>query len=152
MKINIVAVGKIKEKYILEGITEYKKRLSRFCDFKIIEVDELSQEKSISKKIEEEGKKIIDKISGVIFTLDICGRGLSSEELSQKIADVQLNNGSEITFVIGGSNGVSDEVKNKSKLLISFGRVTYPHQLFRLILTEQIYRAFTILEGMPYHK
>lgn len=152
MKINIVAVGKIKEKYILEGITEYKKRLSRFCDFKIIEVDELSQEKSISKKIEEEGKKIIDKISGVIFTLDICGRELSSEELSQKIADVQLNNGSEITFVIGGSNGVSDEVKNKSKLLISFGRVTYPHQLFRLILTEQIYRAFTILEGMPYHK
>ena len=152
MKINIVAVGKIKEKYILEGITEYKKRLSRFCDFKIIEVNELSQEKSISKKIEEEGKKIIDKISGVIFTLDICGRELSSEELSQKIADVQLNNGSEITFVIGGSNGVSDEVKNKSKLLISFGRVTYPHQLFRLILTEQIYRAFTILEGMPYHK
>ena len=65
---------------------------------------------------------------------------------------MQLNNGSEITFVIGGSNGVSDEVKNKSKLLISFGRVTYPHQLFRLILTEQIYRAFTILEGMPYHK
>lgn len=152
MKVNIICVGKIKEKYISEGIAEYQKRLSKFCDIKIIEVDEFSQEKSITKKIASESNLIIEKLSGFIITLDRNGQELSSEQIAQKIEKIKLLGKSEIKFVIGGSNGVSKDLLQKSDLLLSFGKVTYPHQLFRLILIEQIYRAFSIIEGLPYHK
>lgn len=152
MKVNIVAVGKIKENYIIEGIAEYKKRLSRFCELKIIEVDENSQEKSITKKIESESNLILEKVSGFVVALDRKGQKLSSEQIAQMIEKIKLSGKSEITFIIGGSNGVSQGVITKSNLTLSLGNVTYPHQLFRLILIEQIYRAFSIIEGLPYHK
>ena len=152
MKVNIVAVGKIKENYIIEGIAEYKKRLSRFCELKIIEVDEFSQEKSITKKIESESNLILEKVSGFVVALDRKGQKLSSEQIAQMIEKIKLSGKSEITFIIGGSNGVSQGVITKSNLTLSLGNVTYPHQLFRLILIEQIYRAFSIIEGLPYHK
>lgn len=152
MKVNIVCVGKIKEKFFLDAISEYKKRLSRFCNFNIIEVDEDSKEKSLEKKNEVEGKRILEKCSGVIISLDIQGKMLSSSEIADFVKDKQVGGVSEISFVIGGSNGLSKEVLNKSSLILSFGKITYPHQLFRVVLTEQIYRVFTIISGLPYHK
>ena len=152
MKVNIVCVGKIKEKFFLDAIAEYKKRLSRFCTFNIIEVDEDSKETNLQKKIEVEGKMILDKCSGAIVALDIQGKMLSSPEIADFIKAKQVAGSSEISFVIGGSNGLSDEVLNKAALKLSFGKITFPHQLFRVVLTEQIYRAFTIISGLPYHK
>lgn len=152
MKINIVAVGKIKEKFFLDAIAEYSKRLSKFCEFKIIEVNEASNYKNLSEKNEIEGKLLLSKCKGVIIALDRCGKMLSSEDLANVISDNMMSGGSEISFIIGGSNGISDEVKNNAKLLISFGKITFPHQLFRVVLSEQIYRAFSIINGMPYHK
>lgn len=152
MKINIISVGKIKEKYFTEAIDEYKKRLSRYCDFKIVEVDEASKIENISKKSELEGKLLLEKCSGVIVALDGKGKMLSSPEIADYIDRKKTQGMSEISFVIGGSNGLSDEVIRKADLVLSFGKVTYPHQLFRVILSEQIYRAFTILDNLPYHK
>lgn len=152
MKINIVCVGKIKEKFFIDAINEYKKRLSRFCSFNIFEVDEDSKQTNLEKKKELEGKKLLEKCSGVIVSLDIQGKMLSSEEIADFIKDKQVGGVSEISFVIGGSNGLSDEVLSKSALKLSFGKITFPHQLFRVVLTEQIYRAFTIISGLPYHK
>jgi len=152
LKINIVCVGSIKEKYFIEAITEYKKRLSRFCSLSIIEVQEEAQEKSIIKKIEKESENLLKACKGAIFLLDRQGKMLSSEELSQSIDSTTSLGVSEISFVIGGSNGVSDNLKRKAKQTISFGKITFPHQLFRVVLLEQIYRAFSILNNSPYHK
>jgi len=152
MKVKLVCVGKIKEKYFVDAISEYQKRLSRFCDFKIIEVDESSSITNVSKKSEAEGKSILEKCSGVVVALDGKGKQLSSTEIADYIECKKNQGQSEITFVIGGSNGLSDAVKNRADLVLSFGKITYPHQLFRVLLSEQIYRAFTILENLPYHK
>lgn len=152
MKINIVCVGKIKEKFYIDAIAEYKKRLSRFCDFNIIEVDEASKQENLQKKNEIEGHLLIEKCSGKIVALDIRGKILSSPEIAEYIKQKKNNSVSEISFVIGGSNGLSDELLKKADLILSFGKITYPHQLFRVVLTEQIYRAFTIIDGLPYHK
>ena len=152
MKVNIVCVGKIKEKYFTDAIAEYSKRLSRFCSFNIIEVDEASKIDNLDKKSEAEGKLILEKCSGIIVSLDSRGKMLESPEIAEFIKSNQVSGVSEISFVIGGSNGLSDAVIKASKLVLSFGKITYPHQLFRVVLAEQIYRAFAIIAGLPYHK
>lgn len=152
MKVNIIAVGSIKEKYYTDAISEYKKRLSRFCEIKIIEVQEDSKNTSIEKKNENEGHSLLSYAKGVIVALDKGGKLISSEGLASEIAKWQVTGSSEISFLIGGSNGLSAEVLKKSNLVISFGNITFPHQLFRVVLMEQIYRAFTINAKLPYHK
>lgn len=159
MNINIIAVGKIKEKYIKEGIKEFSKRLSRYASLKIIEINDEKAPENLSDRDmqivkEKEGEKIIQKLSqsSYLIALTIDGKQLSSEELSEKMGDIMLEGGSDITFVIGGSLGLSDEVVNKCKYKLSFSKMTFPHQLIRIILLEQIYRSFRIMRGEPYHK
>ena len=152
MRINIVCVGKIKEKFYTDAVEEYKKRLSRFCTINIIEVDEASKIENLDKKSEIEGKLLLSKCSGVVVALDARGKMLSSPEIASYIKNKELSSISEISFVIGGSNGLSADVLKKADLILSFGNVTFPHQLFRVVLIEQIYRAFTIINGLPYHK
>jgi len=152
MKINIVAVGKIKEKFFIDAIAEYAKRLSKFCDFKIFEVNEATSYKNLSEKSEIEGGLLLNKAKGCIVALDGKGKLFSSENLAEFINDNMINGISEISFIIGGSNGLSDNVRNQAKAVVSFGKITFPHQLFRVVLSEQVYRAFTIINGMPYHK
>ena len=159
MNINIIAVGKIKEKYIQEGIKEFSKRLSRYCNLKIIEVDDEKAPENLSdKEIEvvkqKEGLKILSKIpqNSLIISLEIQGMEVSSEELSKKMEDTMISGINDITFIIGGSLGLSDEVRSKSDVKLSFSKMTFPHQLMRLILLEQIYRGWRIMKGEPYHK
>ena len=152
MKINIIAVGKIKEKFFTDAIAEYQKRLSRFCDFKIVEVPEATNYKNLAEKSHIEGELLLLKAKGYIVALDGKGKMLSSEDIATTINDNMVNGISEISFIIGGSNGLSKELLDKSNLIVSFGKITFPHQLFRVVLSEQIYRAFTIIGGMPYHK
>lgn len=152
MKINIVAVGKIKERFFTDAIAEYKKRLSKFCDLNIVEIPEATNYKNLAEKSELEGKLLINKVKGFVIALDGNGKQLSSEDLAAVINNNMVSGISEMSFVIGGSNGLSDEVRNKANQVVSFGKITFPHQLFRVVLSEQIYRAFTIINGMPYHK
>lgn len=152
MKINIVAVGKIKEKFFTDAIMEYAKRLSKFCDFKIVEVNEATVYKNLDEKSELEGVLLLSKAKGYMIALDGRGKMLSSENLADEMKSKMVSGVSEITFIIGGSNGLSREVLDKSNMVLSFGKITFPHQLFRVVLSEQIYRAFTIINGMPYHK
>lgn len=157
MKINIIAVGKIKEKYLKEAIDEYKKRLSKFCSLNIIEIDEcvakVENDANIKKSIDNESKSIISKIKNeYIIALDIDGKEYSTLELSDKINDIKLKGVSEISFIIGGSYGFSETIKKRADLRLSFSKLTFPHQLFRVILLEQIYRVFKIENNEPYHK
>ncbi len=161
MKITIIAIGKIKEKYLKEAIDEYTKRLSKFCSLNIIEINEsiakVENDANINKVIEEEGLEILSKISSLsnnvfIFALDIDGKELSTIELHKKISDIKLNSISEFIFIIGGSYGLSNKVKSIANLRLSFSKLTFPHQLFRVILLEQIYRVFKIDNNEPYHK
>ena len=153
LKINLVCVGRVKEKYFADGIAEYTKRLSRFCDFTITEVaEENFKDASVSATVEKEGKNILSKLRGAVYALAIEGKKYSSAAFSEEIKRLTVNGESEITFVIGGSYGLSDEVKKRADGLISFSDMTFPHTLFRLMLTEQIYRAFCIAQGTPYHK
>lgn len=170
MKINVIAVGKIKEKYLKDAIDEYSKRLSKFCTLNIIEVDEVvakvENESNIKKSLETEGKAILSKLNELdkkhscnsnsygtyIFVLDIDGKELSTVDFQKKISDIKLNSISDIVFIIGGSYGLSDEVKKKAQMRLSFSKMTFPHQLFRVILLEQIYRVFKIENNEPYHK
>lgn len=148
-KVNIVCVGKLKEKYFAGAIAEYSKRLGKYAEFKI---KELPDEADSVIAIKKESDKILENLSGYTILLDICGEQISSPELSAIIDSAYTSGFSEVTFIIGGSNGVSDDVRRAVKKRISFGKVTYPHQLMRVILTEQIYRAFTIINNAPYHK
>ncbi|HEY8362432.1 MAG TPA: 23S rRNA (pseudouridine(1915)-N(3))-methyltransferase RlmH [Tissierellaceae bacterium] len=159
MNITIIAVGKIKEKYIQEGIKEFIKRLSRYCSLNLIEVDDEKAPENLSQREMEivktkEGQKIITKIpqNSFIISLEIKGKQLSSEELSKKIEELMIEGVNHITFIIGGSLGLSDEVLDRSNFRLSFSKMTFPHQLMRLILLEQIYRAFKIIKNEPYHK
>ena len=152
MKVNIVAVGKIKEKFFTDAIQEYAKRLTKFCDFKIIEVNEATSYKNLTEKSEIEGELLLSKVKGYIVALDGRGKMLKSDEIADKIKDNMLNGISEISFIIGGSNGLSQEVIDRADLVVSFGKITFPHQLFRVVLSEQIYRAFKILKNETYHK
>ena len=157
MKINIITVGKIKEKYLREAIDEYKKRLTKFCSLNIIEINEsvakVENISNIKKSLEEEGQAIISKIKNeYVIVLDIDGKEYSTLEFSEKIKNIALKGNSEITFIIGGSYGLNEDVKRKADLRLSFSKLTFPHQLFRLILLEQIYRTFKIINNEPYHK
>lgn len=159
MKIKIIAVGKLKEKYLKQGIAEYEKRLGKYCKFEIIEVpdekapENLSELEMIQVK-EKEGQKILSKIndSDYVYALAIQGKEITSEGFADSIDQLSTRGTSSFAFVIGGSLGLSDEVMKRSDAQISFGRLTYPHQLMRLILTEQIYRVFRIIHGHAYHK
>jgi 23S rRNA (pseudouridine1915-N3)-methyltransferase len=158
MKITIITVGKIKEKYLKEGILEYSKRLSKYTKLEIIEVpDEHAPENLSIKDIEiikdKEGNKILSKLKdSYIIALTIDGKPLSSIELANKIEDIKTYHSSNITFIIGGSLGLSNEVVRKANFKLSFSSMTFPHQLMRLILLEQIYRSFRINSNEPYHK
>lgn len=152
LKINIICVGSIKEKYFIEAIEEYKKRLSRFCKISIIEVEEKSQEKNEKVKIEKESLSLLNAIKGYVILLDREGKEISSEGLAQVFDNCAVKGDTEISFIIGGSNGVNEQLKRACKQIYSFGKITFPHQLFRVVLIEQIYRALTILNNLPYHK
>ena len=158
MNINIISVGKIKEKYFTAAIDEYAKRLSRFVKLNITEVqDEKIPDNASGKEMElvkeKEGAKILAKLPQNSFVVTLCieGKELSSEELAEKISDISMTS-SNSTFIIGGSLGLADAVKCKSNLRLSFGRMTLPHQLMRVVLLEQIYRAFKINNNESYHK
>ena len=156
VKVKIVAVGKVKEKYFLDGINEYAKRLKRFCQFSIVEVAEENYDKAQGKMLdvikEKEAERILPNLKGFVFAMAIEGEKFSSENFAKKIKNLTDDGVGEITFVIGGSYGLSDKVKKRADKLISFSDMTFPHTLFRLILCEQIYRAYTINEGTAYHK
>lgn len=146
-KVNLVCVGRIKEKYLADGIAEYAKRLSRFCEFNVVELADVAGE----REVKCESDAILGKLRGFVIVCDIGGKAISSPELSEAMENAYLTS-PEITFVIGGSAGFDDRVRAAADLRISFGRVTFPHQLMRLLLTEQIYRTFNIAAGTPYHK
>ena len=159
MKIKLVTVGKLKEKYLKDGIAEYSKRISRFAAVEMIELaDEKTPDRASDSENEKilnlEGNRILSKIGDreFVIVLAIEGKTLSSEEFSKQLEQASINGFSTLTFVIGGSLGLSPQVKKRANLSLSFGRLTLPHQLMRLVLVEQIYRAFTIQQGSPYHK
>ncbi|KRO25222.1 rRNA large subunit methyltransferase [Pediococcus argentinicus] len=152
-------MGKLKEKYFKQGIAEYAKRLSKFCKFQIVEVPDEKAPESLSEAEmanvkEKEGERILDKIKDkeYVFALEILGKERTSEEFSKELEQLTTYGHSDITFVIGGSLGLSPQVIKRANTHISFGRFTLPHQLMRLVLVEQVYRAFMIQQGSPYHK
>ena len=148
--IKIVCVGKIKEKFLSLAIAEYLKRLSKYTKVDIVQVPD---ESNAEKALKVEGEKILSKIKAdeYVIALDISGKSISSIEFAKKIDSV-FNNYSKLTFVIGGSYGLSSTVKKRSNYLLSFSKMTFPHQMFRVILLEQIYRAFKINNNESYHK
>lgn len=159
MKIKLVTIGKLKEKYLKEGIAEYSKRLSRFTKVEIIELaDEKTPDKASQLEnqqiLAKEGERILSKIADreFVIALAIEGQQFPSEKFSLVIEDASIKGFSNITFIIGGSLGLSSQIKERANILMSFGKLTLPHQLMRLVLIEQIYRAFMIQQGSPYHK
>ena len=143
-KINFVVVGKLKETFYREAVEEYVKRISRFAKVEIKEIDE-------GKSLEAEAVDILKAQKGYVIALCVEGEKVSSEKFAKKIKSV-VDRGEELTFVIGSSYGLSDAVKKSAKERISFSDMTFPHQLMRVILAEQVYRAFMILSGSTYHK
>ena len=159
MHISIICVGKIKEKFFTGAVDEYKKRLSRYCKLDIIEVADEKTPNGASEIVEEqirvkEGERILKNIKddGFVITLEIKGEMLSSEHLAEKIDQLGIRGVSHVQFIIGGSLGLSKEVMARSDYRLSFSRMTFPHQLMRVILLEQIYRSYRIIKGEPYHK
>ncbi|MCI7262160.1 MAG: 23S rRNA (pseudouridine(1915)-N(3))-methyltransferase RlmH [Otoolea sp.] len=159
MKITLITVGKIKEKYLEAAIAEYAKRLSRYCRLEIVQVaDEKTPDgagEALETQIKEkEGERILAHVKegAYVVALAIDGKQLSSEELADFIAERGVRGESHIQFVIGGSLGLSDAVLRRSDYRLSFSRMTFPHQLMRVILLEQIYRSYRIINGEPYHK
>ncbi len=159
LNVKIICIGSIKEKYFKDAILEYQKRLTDFCKFSILELPEYKisnnpNNADISKALTEEGKRVLSKIKDKDEVVSLCieGKELSSVGLSKYINDAALTGHSTVDFIIGGSFGLSDEVKNRSNLKLSMSRMTFTHQMSRVILCEQIYRAFNILNGGKYHK
>ena len=160
LKINIICIGKIKEKYFTDAVNEYEKRLTAFCKFSVIELNEerirsnTPNDSQIAEVIEAEGKRILQKIGTSDYVAAMCieGKLLSSEELSETLDKAALSGKSTVDFIIGGSYGLSDEVKRRADLRLSMSKMTFPHQLARVILSEQIYRAFEISTNGKYHK
>ncbi|QUH29140.1 23S rRNA (pseudouridine(1915)-N(3))-methyltransferase RlmH [Vallitalea guaymasensis] len=159
MKITIITVGKLKEKYLKMAVDEYSKRLSKYCKLEIIEVmDEKTPDKmSITQEIlikQKEGQKILKNVkdSSYVIALEIEGKMLTSEKMAKKIGNLGLEGKSHITFIIGGSIGLWEKVLDRADYRLSFSTMTFPHQLMRVILLEQIYRSFRINTGEPYHK
>ena len=159
MKIKIICVGKVREKFYRDALSEYSKRLSKFCILEIIEVpDEMTPDKASETEVnlilKKEGDRILSKIKDTdyLVTLEIEGKNFDSVSFAKKIEDITVSGFNSIAFVIGGSLGLDPSIKQKSKLSLSFSSFTFPHQLMRVILLEQIYRAFKINAGEPYHK
>lgn len=159
MKITLITVGKIKEKYLKDAIAEYAKRLSKYCKLEIIEVADEKTPEQAGQALEDmirakEGGRILKQISddAYVITLEIGGSMLSSEQLAAKIESLGIQGKSHITFVIGGSIGLSPEVSKRADYALSFSKMTFPHQLMRVILLEQIYRSYRIIHKEPYHK
>lgn len=159
MKITILAVGKIKEKFFREAIAEYEKRLSRYCKLEIIEVtDEKTPDNASAAEEEQikqkEAERILNKIASdaYVITLEILGKELDSVSFSQMIQNLGVSGKSQIIFVIGGSLGLHESVSKRADRKVSFSPMTFPHQLMRVILCEQIYRGFRIMNHEPYHK
>ena len=159
MNIDIICVGKLKEKYIKDAIDEYSKRLSRYCKLKIIEVNDEKtpdgQSEALDIKIKNtEGERILKSIkdSSFVIACALDGKMLDSVELSEKISKLSVEGVSDIQFIIGGSLGLSDDVLRKADYKLCFSKMTFPHQLMRVILLEQIYRAYRIINNEPYHK
>lgn len=149
MNIKIICIGKLKEKYLKDAMAEYIKRLASYCKLEIVELKE-----SKTDDIVEEGINIISKIkpNDYVITLEIGGKMLSSEDFSKKIENLGIDGHNDICFIIGGSMGLSEEVRQKSNFALSFSKMTFTHQMMRTILLEQVYRAFKIIKNEPYHK
>lgn len=145
MKVNIIAVGKLKEKYWTDATVEYAKRISRYSQINVIELPE-------GKSLIEEGKAILKKATGYIIVMDIQGQIVTSEDIATTFSNCLSGGKSEFSIIIGSSEGLSEEVKSIADVKFSFGKVTYPHQLMRVIVFEQVYRAITIINGLTYHK
>ena len=159
MNIKVITVGKIKEKYIKLGIDEFAKRLSKYCNLEQVEVSDEKAPETLSDKEmqmikDKEGEKILAHVkeNTYLIALAIEGKMISSEELAAKIQDLAISGKSHITFVIGGSLGLSDSVMKRADYKLSFSKMTFPHQLMKVILLEQVYRGFRIIKGEPYHK
>lgn len=159
MKITVITVGKIKEKYLKDAIAEYSKRLSKYCKLEIIEVSDEKTPDSASEVVEmqirdKEGDRILKYIKDdmYVITLEIAGKMLTSEELAEKIENLGIQGKSSIAFIIGGSIGLGNKILKRSDYALSFSKMTFPHQLMRVILLEQIYRSYRIISGEPYHK
>lgn len=159
MKVTILCVGKVKEKFYRDAIMEFSKRLSRYCKLEIIEVtDEKTQEEASDTEIrivkEKEGERLLKNIKDDAYVITLCidGTQIDSEALSEKIEKLGIQGTSHIYFIIGGSLGLADEVVKRADYKLSFSKMTFPHQLMRVILLEQIYRAYRIMNNEPYHK
>ncbi len=146
MKINIISIGKLKEKFLREGAAEYLKRLRPFVKVEIVEIPEC-------KTVDEEAEKILSRVSknSKLFVLDVFGEELTSENFAKKIADLTLTGESDFTFAIGGAFGLGEELRKAADFKLSLSKMTFTHQMTRIILLEQIYRAFKINRGEPYH-
>ena len=158
MKVTVICLGRLKEKYLTLATDEYRKRLSRYCSLEFLELEPVKlpdkpSESEINAALEKEADLILKKIpqQSEVYTLCIEGKSLSSEEFAKNI-DSLKNMGKSLTFIIGSSYGLSPKIKNLSRLKLSFSQMTFPHQLFRVMLLEQIYRAFMINSGSKYHK
>lgn len=159
LKVNVICIGRLKEKYLTDACAEYIKRLSAFCSLHVCELPEAKVSSTpsasdIEKVLYEEGKAIVSKIPERSAVISMCieGQKMSSEQLSRHISSLGVSGFGSVTFIIGGSWGLSDEVKAKSDLRLSMSDMTFPHQLARVMLLEQIYRAFMIASGGKYHK
>jgi len=159
MTITIITVGKLKEKYLKDAIDEYSKRLSRYCKLDIIEIPDEKTPDNASEKEEEaikgkEGQAILNKIRDSMFVIamDLGGKELTSQEFSDYIHNLGVMGNSNVAFIIGGSLGISKSVLVRANYKLCFSKMTFPHQLFRVMLLEQIYRGFRIMKGEPYHK
>ena len=158
--IDLICIGKMNASYFAQGVAEYQKRLGGFCNFRIIELPEVqiadknASDKQIAKALQKEGEAILASVRKGAYLVALCveGKQISSEELAAMLADRAISGAGDIAFVIGSSHGLDDSVKRAAQARISMGRITLPHQLASLVLTEQLYRAYTINAGMKYHK
>lgn len=157
MKIKIIALGRLREDYWIQAFKEYEKRLSRFANIELVEIAEERIQREDSRKeveaaLEKEWEKIERQLEGEVIELAIDGRALDSVQLSKRLEDFALMGSSTLSFVIGSSHGLSPKLKERASLRLSFSKMTFPHQMMRVILIEQIYRVFMISEGSSYHK
>lgn len=159
MQVTVIGVGKIKENYLVQAVEEYQKRLGRYCKLAIVEVPDVKAPENLSDKEKEqvktaEGTGILSHLKEdmYVIALDINGRMLSSEELAARIGKLGVQGHSHLAFIIGGSLGLSEQILKRADFRLSFSPMTFPHQLMRVILLEQLYRSFKIIKGEPYHK
>ena len=158
MKVTLICVGKVKEKFYRDAIKEYEKRLGEYIKLNTIEINDekvkVENDSEIALAMEKEGNNILSKIKDTqyVITLEILGKSISSEQFAAKIDNLMLTGKSDVVLVIGGSYGLSDSVKKRSDYALSFSKMTFPHQMMRVVLLEQVYRAYRIITGASYHK